>query len=72
MARPEGIFIDILSHIADEEGWTLEFVPGTWMEGLNRLAAGEIDLMPDVAQSKSRGTRFVFHREPVLSDCRIG
>ena len=66
--RPEGIFIDILSHIADEEGWTLEFVPGTWMEGLNRLATGEIDLMPDVAQSKSRGTRFAFHREPVLSD----
>lgn len=65
---PEGIFVDIISRIAVEEGWSIEFVSGTWMEGLNRLAAGEIDLMPDVAQSKSRGDRFVFHHEPVLSD----
>ena len=65
---PEGIFVDIISRIAAEEGWAIEFVSGTWMEGLNRLAAGEIDLVPDVAQSKSRGDRFAFHHEPVLSD----
>ena len=66
--RPEGIFIDILEAVAQEENWTLEFVPGTWAEGLARLQAGEIDLMPDVASSPEREERFAFHHEPVLSD----
>jgi len=66
--RPEGIFVDIIEAIAAKEGWELEYVPGTWREGLDRVAGGEIDLMPDVAQSKSRGARFAYHREPVLSD----
>ncbi len=65
--RPEGIFVDLIEAIADEEGWTLEYVPGTWEEGLERLEAGEIDLMPDVATTPERAERFSFHREPVLS-----
>lgn len=65
---PEGIFVDIIEAIAAKENWELEYVSGTWREGLDRVAAGEIDLMPDVAQSKSRGARFAFHSEPVLSD----
>ncbi len=66
--RPVGFFIDLLEEIARAEGWTLEYVPGTWGEGLDRLAAGGIDLMPDVAHSAEREARFAFHREPVLSD----
>jgi len=66
--HPEGIFVDIIEEIAAREGWVLEYDPGTWREGLDRVASGEIDLMPDVAQSKSRGARFAFHGEPVLSD----
>lgn len=66
--RPEGIFVDVLEDIAQREGWTLEYVPGTWGEGLDRLAAGEIDLMPDVAHSQAREALYAFHREPLLSD----
>ncbi len=66
--RPAGIFVDLIEAIARAEHWTLEYVPGTWSEGLDRLAAGEIDLMPDVAHSPERAERFVFHHEPVLSD----
>ncbi len=66
--RPEGIFVDVLEAIADREGWTLDYVPGTWAEGLDRLAAGEIDLMPDVAHNQAREAVYAFHREPVLSD----
>ena len=65
--RPEGIFVDILEVIARDEGWDLEWVPGTWSEGLARLEAGEIDLMPDVAPIGEREAIFAFHREPVLS-----
>jgi len=65
---PAGIFVDIIEHIAESEGWTLRWVPGTWGEGLNRLSKREIDLMPDVAYALEREKIFAFHKEPVLSD----
>jgi len=65
--KPAGIFIDIIEHMAKMEGWNLRYVSGTWGEGLNRLAKGEIDLMPDVAYSGDRRTEFSFHKVPVLS-----
>lgn len=65
---PEGIFVEILESIAVEEGWALEYVEGSWAEGLDRLGRGELDLMPDVAHSPERQRLFSFHREPVLSD----
>ncbi len=61
-----GLFIELLEKIAAEEGWTLEYVPCEWEACLNALAAGEIDLMPDVAYSAERDQRFDFHQTPVL------
>lgn len=66
--KPEGLFVDLIEAIAAEEHWTLEYVRGTWAEGLDRLAKSEIDLMPDVAFSAEREQLYAFHREPVLSD----
>ena len=65
--KPAGIFIDIIEHIAESEGWNLRYVSGTWGEGLDRLAKGEIDLMPDVAYTADREKQFSFHKAPVLS-----
>ncbi|MDD2331970.1 MAG: transporter substrate-binding domain-containing protein [Candidatus Cloacimonetes bacterium] len=65
--NPAGILVDILAGIADNEGWQLQFIPGTWDEGLDRLRSGEIDLMPDVAFTSERATLFSFHKIPVLS-----
>ena len=42
-------------------------MPGTWAEGLDRLAKGEIDLMPDVAYTAEREKIYSFHKVPVLS-----
>ncbi len=64
--RPAGIFIDLIEAIAEDEGWTLEYVPGTWSEGLDSLAAGEIDLMPDVAYTTERDDLYDFHEQPVV------
>ena len=36
-----GLFPDLLEYIANEEGWTLTYVPGTWAECLARLEEGE-------------------------------
>ena len=66
--RAEGIFVDLIEAIAKAENRTLEYVPGTWAEGLDRLENGQIDLMPDVALTPEREKLYAFHREPVLSD----
>ena len=63
-----GIFIDIIEEIARREGWNLEYVPGSWKEGLERLRGGEIDLMPDVSYLEERDRIFDYNRVPVLSD----
>lgn len=65
--KPAGIFIDIIEHIAAIEGWHLRYVRGTWAEGLDRLAQGEIDLMPDVANTGERALIYSFHQESILS-----
>jgi signal transduction histidine kinase len=65
--QPAGFFIDIIQDIARQEGWELVFRPGTWAEGLDRLARGDIDLMPDVAYTAERAETYDFHQEPVLS-----
>jgi ABC-type amino acid transport substrate-binding protein len=65
--KPSGIFIDIIEYIAKQEDWELEYVTGTWAEGLDRLARGEIDLMPDVAFTAERDEKFSFHKIQVLS-----
>ncbi len=65
--KPSGIFIDVIEQVARAEGWNLRYVHGTWAEGLDRLAKGQIDLMPDVAYTSDREKIFSFHKIPVLS-----
>ena len=64
--QPAGIFADIIRYIAEQEGWELRFVHGTWSLGLDRLEKGDIDLMPDVAFTEARGKIFTFHSDPAL------
>lgn len=61
-----GFFPTVLSAIAAKEGWRIEYVPGTWSEGLARLESGQIDLMPDVAFSEERAELYRFSEETLL------
>ncbi|MFH1048025.1 MAG: ATP-binding protein [Patescibacteria group bacterium] len=63
---PQGLFPDVLNAIAEKEGWQLQYVFGTWDEGLNRLRTNEIDIMPDVAFSDERHQLYDFNEETVL------
>ncbi|MDT8410414.1 MAG: EAL domain-containing protein [Wenzhouxiangellaceae bacterium] len=63
---PAGLFIDLVGIIARREHWTIEFVECDWMDCLERLSTGSIDLMPDVALTESRVARFAFHEVPVV------
>ncbi|NIC41347.1 ABC transporter substrate-binding protein, partial [Aquabacterium sp. A08] len=64
--QPAGIFPELLTAIAQREGWRLQPVPCEWQDCLDGLASGRIDLMPDVAYSEARDALFDFHRTPVL------
>ena len=64
--QPRGIFPEILTEIARQENWYLQWVSGTWEQGLARLEAGEIDLMPDVAYSIERAKKYDFSEEAVM------
>ncbi len=65
--KPAGIFVDVMNEIARREGWEVEYVHGSWGEGLDRVARGEIDLMPDVARTPEREAQFTFHEVPVMA-----
>ena len=39
--RPQGIYVDVLEHVARQEQWKLEYVEGAWEECLERLGRGE-------------------------------
>lgn len=65
--KAAGILIDILEEIARREGWQLRYVSGSWAENLDRLASGDIDLMPDMAYSAERSALYTFPKVPALS-----
>jgi PAS domain S-box-containing protein len=66
-----GLFPDILNYIAQQENWKVEYVFGTWEEGLARLEKGSINIMPDVAISETRQQQFDFTNQTVMSSWGI-
>lgn len=61
-----GILGDLLIEIAEQEGWQLQPVVCEWESCLQALAAGEIDLMPDLAHTEARAAKFDLHSLPAL------
>src|SRR5947207_11414307 len=64
--KPQGIYVDVLEHVARQEGWTLEYVEGAWEQCLERLQQGQIDLLVAIGYTPERARRFDFSREPVI------
>lgn len=64
--NPDGIFIDIIKSIIENEAVTIEYVTGNWSDLFAMLKAGELDILPDMASSRERDS--LFHLStPVLS-----
>ena len=64
--RPQGIYVDVLEHVARQEGWALEYIEGSWEQCLERLQRGAIDLLVAIGYSPERSRLFDFSREPVI------
>ena len=65
--KVSGFWPDLIECIAKAENWKIEYVWGTWTEGLDRLETKKIDIMPDVAFTEERNKLYVFSEAPVLS-----
>jgi signal transduction histidine kinase/ABC-type amino acid transport substrate-binding protein len=63
-----GFYPDIIKEIAKKEGWHIEFVNGTWNEGLARLQNHTIDIMTDVSYSESRAAIYDFNTVAVIEN----
>jgi PAS domain S-box-containing protein len=61
-----GFWPELLEYIAKKEQWKIEYIQGSWSEGLTRLEQKEIDIMPDVAFTEKRNQLYIFSKEPVL------
>lgn len=61
-----GVYPDIIKHIASEEKWRVEYVFGSRLQCLERLASGEIDLMAAIAYSQERSKQYDFTHEALL------
>lgn len=64
--EPDGLFIDLLEAIAEDEKLTLHYTTGEWTELMNMLSNGDIDLMPDVAYSSERDSLYTLSSLPIL------
>jgi PAS domain S-box-containing protein len=65
-AKPAGLFIEVLRSAAKANGWTLQFVPTTFDDGLAQVKAGRLDLMPNIASTPERHRDYLFGRVPVI------
>ena len=68
---PSGIFVDILEEIKKSKHWKINYIPCQWSECLTKLESGELDIMPDVAQTSEREKIFLFCDEVVLSSWSV-
>ena len=67
-----GFWPDILQYIAGKEGWTIDWIEGTWTECTeDYLMNGTIDIMPDVAFDKDRNLLYDFNNITVFSNWAV-
>lgn len=64
--KPQGIYVDLLRYVAEQEGWKLQWVHGSWPDCLRRIQRGDIDLLVAIAYTPQRAKRFHFNHEVVM------
>jgi ABC-type amino acid transport substrate-binding protein len=65
--KPAGFFVDLIADMASKEDWNVIWVRGSLSESWNRLASGEIDLLPGVTRNPEREIVYDFSNESALS-----
>jgi PAS domain S-box-containing protein len=63
----KGFWAQITNYIAQKENWKVDYVYGTFSQGLQRLSNGQIDTMVDVAVDPQRQQMYDFNSVTLLS-----
>lgn len=66
--RRSGYGYEYQKRIAIYTGWTYEYVEGSWSELLEKLIAGEIDLLTDVSYTEERAEKILYSAEAMGSE----
>ena len=64
-----GFFPDLLEVVSEKAGadWEIQFVYGSWEEGLNRIRSGEVDLITSAAYTPQRDEFLDYCKESAYS-----
>ena len=63
-----GISIDVLQAIADQRGWKLEYIEGSFSELLKNFETDAIDIISMMAYSDKRAEKYTFSHIPIISN----
>ncbi len=66
--RRSGYGYEYQQRIAIYTGWKYEYVEGSWSELLEKLIAGEIDLLSDVSYTEERAEKILYSAERMGSE----
>lgn len=58
--KKEGYVYDYLNKISEITGWEYEYVEATWVESMDMLESGELDILPQVQYTPERAEKFYF------------
>ncbi len=63
----KGFAVDLLDYIAEQEGWELEYLPGTFPESIHTLQNRKADLILTLAYTEERDRLFDYSSEVLLT-----
>ena len=63
----KGIYVDLLKEVALREGWEIEFVQGTFANGLEDVKNGDLDILTSIAATAARREFIDFSNETIVS-----
>ncbi len=66
--EPSGLYVDVLNHIAEKEGWQIIYIPGSWNDCLKRLESGEIDIVVCIGYSEERAKIYDYPKGFLILD----
>ncbi len=66
--RRSGYGYEYQQRVATYTGWTYEYVEGSWSELFEKLVAGEIDLLSDVAYTEARAEKILYSSEAMVGE----
>jgi len=64
----KGLVIDVFTHIANQEGWQIEYLPCLWGDCLEKLKKGDIDVLSAIGYTSKRQETYDFNETPLITN----